>query len=195
MPETNQEFYSLLTERGLEKQADSIIDGAPIRLTHIALGDVDYSPAGYETHLQNEVYRTALTRVALDTTDPNKIIAEAIISGDAGGFWIREVGIFDGDGELFALGRYPATYKPILTNGAVKDLCVRMVLKFSNASNVSLIYNSGMGGSGTTAGTFLSYTDYGHIIEAVPFSTEAKPNFEYDFASGDYNYDYGTLQD
>ena len=190
-----QEFYSLLTFRGLEKQATSITDNLPIRLQNIALGDAEYNPTGYENSLRNEVYRTSLTRVALDTTDKNKVIVEAIIHGEAGPFWIREVGIFDQDGELFAIGKYPATYKPIVSDGAVKDLCVRMVLKFSNSNNVELIYNGGMGGSGSTTGNFLSFTDYGHIVEVVPFSTEARPNFEYDFATGDYTYDYGTLHE
>jgi len=190
-----QEFYSLLTARGLEKQAMALTNGAQISLRSIALGDAEYDPDGRENALRSEVYRTTLTRVALDTTDQNKVIAEAIIKGDAGGFWIREVGIFDADGELFAIGKYPATYKPVIEEGAVKDLCVRMILKFANASNVSLIYNGGMGGTGSTIGTFLSFTDYGGVVEEVPFSTEDRPVFEYDFAVGDYSYDYGTLKD
>lgn len=190
-----QEFYSLLTFRGLEKQAASVIDGTPIVLRSIALGDAEYDPIGYETSLRNELYRKQLNRISLDITDPNKVIIEAIITGEVGGFWIREVGIFDADGELFAIGKYPATYKPTTEEGAVKDLCVRMILKFSNASNVSLIYNGGMGGTGSTAGNFLSYTDYGHIQMEVPFSTENRPTFEYDFAAGDFTYDYGNLRD
>jgi phage-related tail fiber protein len=190
-----QEYFSILTMRGLDKQTASLVDGAQIILRQIALGDGDYKPTGNEIGLKHEVYRTQLTRVALDTIDPNKVIAEAIISGSVGSFWIREVGIFDADGELFAIGRYPATYKPVATEGAVKDICVRMVLKFSNASNVSLVYNSGFGGAGSAAGAFLSFSDYGHIIEPVPFSTEERPNFEYDFAAGDYTYDYGTLRE
>ena len=192
---SNSEFYSILTMRGLEKQARALTDGSQIVLSQIALGDADYNPTGYELELRHEVHRAQLTRVALDSTDSNKVIAESVIGGLVGPFWIREVGIYDSDGELFAIGRYPATYKPILSEGAVKDLCVRMILKFANASNISLVYNSGLGGNGSTAGTFLSYTDYGHIIESVPFSTEARPCFEYDFAVGDYSYDYGTLRE
>lgn len=190
-----QEYFSILTTLGLEKQAAALANGANVVLRNIALGDGDYEPIGYETSLRSEVYRTHLSRVAIDTIDPNKVIVEAIINGDAGGFWIREVGIFDADGELFAIGRYPATYKPTIQEGAVKDLCVRMVLKFSNASNVSLIYNGGLGGAGNLTGTFLSFTDYGKIKMEVPFSTEERPMFEYDFAVGDYSYDYGTLRD
>ena len=189
-----QEFFSMLTFRGLEKQANALTDGTQISLKTIALGDAEYNPVGHEIGLQHEVYRTHLARVAKDTLDPNKVIIEAIVNGNVGGFWIREVGIFDSDGELFAIGKYPATYKPIIEEGAVKDLCVRMVLKFSNASNISLIYNSGFGGAGNITGTFLSFTDYGGVIEEVPFSTENRPKFEYDFAIGDYSYDYGTLQ-
>lgn len=194
MPQNN-EYFSILTQAGLQKQANSIINNTPIRLTHIALGNADYTPTGYESVLKNEVYRTTLTRVALDATDAYKVVAEAIVNGSVGGFWIREVGILDADGDLFAIGRYPATYKPVIEEGAIKDLCIRMVLKFSNAKNVELVYNSGIGGAGNSVGNFLTFTDYGYIKENVPFSTEARPTFEYDFAVGDYSYDYGNLHD
>ncbi len=186
-------YYSIVTDAGLEKQVESFVNNTAIKLTHIALGDGDYNPTGAETALESEVFRTAVSRVAQQSSDENTLVIEAIISGTVGPFWIREVGVIDSDGELFAIGRFPATYKPILTDGAVKDITVQMILKFDNASNFELVYNSGMD-NGDSSSTFLSQTDYGYVIENVPFATEQRPSFEYDFALGSYTYDYGDLE-
>jgi len=188
------DFYSIITTRGLEKQTAALASGSQINLRTVAFGDADYNPQGFESSLQSEVHRTHITRIAPDPADKNTLIIEAIISGDIGGFWIREVGVFDSDGDLFAVGKYPATYKPVLEDGAVKDIAVRMLLKFDNASNITLIYNSGLGGSGGGGTNLLSLTDYGSIKIDVPFSTENRPKFEFDFAVDDLSFDCGTLR-
>lgn len=191
----NQKYYSIITQRGLRKQANGLMDGELVRLTHLAIGDSngeEYDPTGLEHELKNEVYRVNLARIAVDSADDNRLNMEAIITAENGPFWIREVGIYDSDGELFAIGKYPATYKPIIEDGAIKDLCVRMILQFDNASNIELVYNAGMGGGGS-ATTFLSHHDYGFVKEDVPFFTEDRPQFEYDFAVGDLTYDYGFI--
>lgn len=137
------QYYTLITNKGLEKEAQShTTETENLQLTTIALGDGNgfmYDPDGDETKLKNEVFRTNINRVYLDPKNKSQLIIEGIIPSSAGGFTIREVGIFDRDGDLFAIGKYPQTNKPVISDGAGKDLYIRMVLKFSNSPNVNLI--------------------------------------------------------
>lgn len=193
-----KEFYSIITNRGLEKQVELLTLGKSISLTHMAFGDCNgnsqYKPDGSETKLKSEVYRTTITRVVVDSVNRKTMIIEAVINAKIGPFWIREVGVFDSDGELFAIGKFPETYKPILESGAIKDLTVKIILTFANTPNIELVYNSGLGGVNTSLAGFITYTDYGFIKENHPFETENRPKFEYDFAVGDFSYDYGNLK-
>ncbi|MBU6141411.1 MAG: phage tail protein [Proteobacteria bacterium] len=138
-----QTYYSLITNNGLLKEAAARISGASqVNLTHLAVGDsngASYNPNGAQTALVHEVYRTTLTHVAIDEDNPNQLIVEGVINEEVGPFYIREVGIFDEDGELFAIGKYPETYKSTSGIGSGKRLYIRMVLGFANAPEVSLI--------------------------------------------------------
>ncbi len=138
-----QTYYSLITNNGLLKEAAARISGSSqVNLTHLAVGDsngASYNPNGAQTALVHEVYRTTLTHVAIDESNPNQLIVEAVISETVGSFYIREVGIFDEDGELFAIGKYPETFKSTTASGSGKRLYIRMVLGFANAPEVNLI--------------------------------------------------------
>ncbi len=136
-----QSYYSLITNNGLLKEA-AASSGSPVNLTHIAVGDANgtsYNPTGSQTALVHETYRTTLTHVAIDETNPNQLIVEGVISEAIGPFYIREVGIFDSDGELFAIGKYPETYKSTSDIGSGKRLYIRMILGFTNAPQVNLV--------------------------------------------------------
>ena len=136
-----QSYYSLITNNGLLKEA-AASSGSPVNLTHIAVGDANgtsYNPTGSQTALVHETYRTTLTHVAIDETNPNQLIVEAVINETVGPFYIREVGIFDSDGELFAIGKYPETYKSTSEIGSGKRLYIRMILGFTNAPQVNLV--------------------------------------------------------
>lgn len=141
-----QEFYTLLTDIGLAKEVASHEQGGvALDLTELAIGDGNgeiYNPNGSETTLENEVYRTTINKIYVDSTNTTQVIIEAIIPMDTESFHIREVGIFDSEGDLFAIGKYPETYKPIIEDGVGKDLYIRMVLQFSNTPNVELIIDS-----------------------------------------------------
>lgn len=138
-----QSYYSIITNNGLLKEAAARISGASqVNLTHLAVGDsngASYNPNGAQTALVHELYRTTLTHVAIDEANPNQLIVEAVISEEVGSFYIREVGIFDEDGELFAIGKYPETFKSTTATGSGKRLYIRMILGFTNAPEVSLI--------------------------------------------------------
>jgi len=138
-----QSYYSIITNNGLLKEAAARISGATqVNLTHLAVGDANgtsYNPSGAQTALVHEVYRTTLTHVAIDGANPNQLIVEGVINETVGPFYIREVGIFDSDGQLFAIGKYPETYKSTSSSGSGKRLYVRMILGFTNSPQVSLI--------------------------------------------------------
>lgn len=140
-----QEYYSIITNAGLAKHAAASLGGSPINLTHLAVGDSNgtpYNPVATATALQNERHRTTITSVVVDEDNPNQIIAEAIIDETVGPFYVREVGVFDSDGDLFAIGKFPETFKPNLPTGSGKRLYIRMILGFASTPQVSLVVSS-----------------------------------------------------
>lgn len=131
-----KEFYSIVTQKGLEKLAETKVTGKNVNLTHMAVGDGNgnyYTLDKSQTELVRELHRCELTLVQVDSKYPNQIIIEAAIAAEIGGFFIREIGIFDEDSDLFAVGKYPVTYKPQSESGSSKDLYIRMVLGFSGS--------------------------------------------------------------
>lgn len=141
-----QDYYSLVTNQGLIKEAASNEPGGTsIDLTEMAVGDSNgayYDPDGSETALTNEVHRVTLTHVVVDENNTNQLIVEAVLDEAIGPFYIREVGIFDSNGDLFAIGKYPETFKPNLPAGSGKRLYIRMILGFANSPNVNLVINN-----------------------------------------------------
>lgn len=137
------DYYALVTTTGLAKLA-ALPVGETLTLTHMAFGNSTIDPTEDMTSLHSEQHRCALLNVEVESTNPNHLAAEAVIDSTVGGFWIREVGIYDEDGDLFAVGKYPATYKPETTEGTVKELGVRMILAVSNAEDVIVTYHSGI---------------------------------------------------
>ena len=137
-----QEYYSIITNVGLAKHAAASLGGAPINLTHLAVGDsnsTSYNPIATATALHNERHRVSTTYVVVDEDNPNQLIVEAIIDEEVGPFYVREVGVFDADGDLFAIGKFPETFKPNLPSGSGKRLYVRMILGFASAPEATLI--------------------------------------------------------
>lgn len=135
-------YYSIITNNGLIKHAEASANAVTIDLTELAVGDsngVDYDPLPENTALQNELHRVNLTHVVVDENNPTQLIIEGVLDETVGPFFVREIGIFDSDGELFALGKYPETFKSNLPSGVGKKLFIRMILGFSNAPNVTLI--------------------------------------------------------
>ncbi len=142
-----QDYYSIITNSGLAKHAAASLGGAPINLTHLAVGDsngTSYNPSATATALQNERYRTTLTYVQIDGSNPNQLIVEAVINETVGPFYVREVGVFDSSGALFALGKFPETFKPNLPSGSGKKLYIRMILAFASAPQVNLVQSENL---------------------------------------------------
>ncbi len=134
-------FYTILTEVGKAKLANATALGTTLELTDIAVGDgggVEVTPTETMTALVNQVWTGPINHLYVDTANTNWIVAESYIPADVGDFTVREVGVFDIDGDLVAIGNYPDTYKPVSTSGAAKDLYLKVVIEVSNSSTVEL---------------------------------------------------------
>ncbi|HCU3674931.1 tail fiber protein [Escherichia coli] len=134
-------FYTLLTDIGAAKLASAAALGVPLKITHMAVGDgggVLPTPDAKQTALVNEKRRAALNMLYIDQQNSSQIIAEQVIPENEGGWWIREVGLFDESGALIAVGNCPESYKPQLAEGSGRTQTVRMVLITSSTDNITL---------------------------------------------------------
>lgn len=136
-----EQFYTILTNVGKAKIANATLLNSNLTLKTLKVGDGNgtyYNPTEDQEDLKNTVHECAIGAIYIDKKNPNWIISETIIPGSVGGFTIREVGLFDAEGDMIAVGKYPETYKPVVANGASKDLNVRTIFEVSNAENVTL---------------------------------------------------------
>ncbi|WP_253306665.1 phage tail protein [unidentified bacterial endosymbiont] len=137
----SQHYGALLTALGEAKITAAIAHHAQIQLTHLAVGDGDgqLPPLhSAQTTLVHEQYRVALSSLTIDPDNRSHLIAEAILREEVGGWWIREIGLFDEHGELCAVANCPETYKPKLEEGAGRTQVIRLVLIVSSATAVAL---------------------------------------------------------
>ncbi|EIK6739539.1 phage tail protein [Salmonella enterica subsp. enterica serovar Aqua] len=134
-------FYTLLTEIGAAKLASAAALGVPLKITHMAVGSgggVLPTPNAQQTALVAEERRAVLNMLYIDPQNSSQIIAEQVIPENEGGWWIREVGLFDETGALIAVGNCPESYKPKLVEGSGRTQTVRMVLITSSTDNITL---------------------------------------------------------
>ena len=134
-------FYTLLTDIGAAKLASAAALGVPLKITHMAVGSgggMLPTPNAQQTALVAEKRRAALNMLYIDPQNSSQIIAEQVIPENEGGWWIREVGLFDESGALIAVGNCPESYKPQLAEGSGRTQTVRMVLITSSTDNVTL---------------------------------------------------------
>lgn len=134
-------FFTVLTTIGEAKLANATALGETVKFEKLAIGDGNGElpvPNQNQTALINEVRRYPLNSVETDPENPNWIICEQIIPENVGGWTIREVGIYDVDGDLVAVGNFPETYKPVLEEGSGRTQTVRIVLQVSSTATVEL---------------------------------------------------------
>lgn len=141
-----ENFQTIITNIGKEKIAAHISKAKQLTLTHMAIGDGEnqayYEPLETQTALKNERHRTTVTRLIQDEKSSDQFLAEACVKEDIGGFYIREVGLYDSEGELFAISKFPETYKPTLASGSGRELIIRVVFQISNAEAAILTIES-----------------------------------------------------
>lgn len=134
-------FYTLLTDIGAAKLVSAAALGVPLKITHMAVGSgggMLPTPNAQQTALVAEERRAALNMLYIDPQNSSQIIAEQVIPENEGGWWIREVGLFDETGALIAVGNCPESYKPKLAEGSGRTQTVRMVLITSSTDNITL---------------------------------------------------------
>ena len=147
MVDQTSQFYAILTKVGAAKQANADALGIPWKITQMAVGDAN--PGGLDnpplpmpdaswTSLLGEWRRAPLNQLKVDERDSAVIVAEQVIPAEIGGRWIREVGLYDADGDLVAVANCAPTYKPLLNQGSGRTQVVRMNLVVSSSSNVVL---------------------------------------------------------
>ncbi|MBZ3819793.1 phage tail protein [Salmonella enterica subsp. enterica serovar Heidelberg] len=137
----DNEFYTLLTDRGMAKIASALADKKQIHLQKMAVGDGGgqyYEPTASQTNLRHEVWRGEMNTLTVAPNNPNWLIAELVLPEDVGGWYVREVGVFDDEGELIAIGKFPESYKPLLPGGCGKQVCIRLIMEVSNTTAVTL---------------------------------------------------------
>lgn len=135
-------YKTVITDKGAERIAAALLPGGEkLKITHFAVGDGNGSlptPVVGQTALVHEVYRGEVSNIRVDTDNTTRVIVEGIIPANQGGFWVREIGLYDDRGVLIAVCSAPERYKPVPTEGAASVLNCQMYLVVSNTSAVQL---------------------------------------------------------
>jgi hypothetical protein len=138
----SKKFKTIITTAGAEKLAAATVPGGKkVNLIAMAVGDGGGTlpePNAGQTKLINEVWRHALNKVSQDNKNKNYIVAELVIPPDVGGFWMRELGLYDDAGTLIAVANMAESYKPKLAEGSGRAQTCRMVIIVSNVDSVAL---------------------------------------------------------
>ncbi|WGE28643.1 phage tail protein [Edwardsiella tarda] len=134
-------YLAILTNLGAAKMANATMLGTKLNVTHMAVGDGGGAlptPDQAQTALRGERRRASLNMLSVDPNNASQIIAEQVIPESEGGWWIREIGLYDSDGVLIAVANCPETYKPLLQEGSGRTQTIRMVLTVSSTEAVTL---------------------------------------------------------
>lgn len=134
-------FYTIITKIGQAKIANAISFGTKVEFSKMKIGDSNgayYDPTENQTELVHEVYEIGINQITVDKDNPNWIHIEAIIPSTVGGFYIREYGVYDTDGDLIAICKCAETYKPIISDGSTKELILDMVIAVVNTDVIEL---------------------------------------------------------
>lgn len=141
-------FKTIITTAGAEKLAAATVPGGKkVNITVMAVGDGGGTlpePDAGQTKLINEVWRHALNKISQDNRNSNYIVAELVIPPEVGGFWMRELGLYDDEGALIAVANMAESYKPELAEGSGRAQTCRMVIIVSSIASVELSIDSTM---------------------------------------------------
>ncbi|KAF1028204.1 MAG: hypothetical protein GAK37_02271 [Pseudomonas sp.] len=137
------DFYTLLTNAGIAYETACKAAGVPIKLAQVSVGDGNgtvYNPDATAKALKREVWRGPLNALFQDEKNPSWLMAEVTIPAEVGGWYVREAGLWTDTGVLYAIVKYPESYKPVLaTSGSGKEFYLRSIFETSNASLVTLL--------------------------------------------------------
>ena len=135
-------YKTVITKAGAEKLAAATVpNGKKVNFVAMAVGDGGGKlpePNASQTKLVNEVWRHALNKISQDKKHKNYVVAELVIPPETGGFWLREMGLYDDTGVLIAVGNMAESYKPELAEGSGRAQTLRMVIMVSDIDTVEL---------------------------------------------------------
>lgn len=134
-------YFAILTAQGEKKLAQATANQTTLKLTEMVVGDGNDAlptPDRAQTRLINEQRRAPINTLFVDPINPHQLIAEQIIPEEVGGWWIREIGLFDEEGDLCAVANCPPTYKPKLAEGSGRTQIIRLVLALGSTGTVEL---------------------------------------------------------
>ena len=132
------QYYTVMTTIGIQKLAAAQAGGPRVHISEMAVGDSRREPSPEYTALENEKWRGPINQLKVDSANPHWIIAETHVPADVGGWMVREIGLFDIDGDLIVIGRQPDTYKPNLGEGTAKELIIKLIIEVSNTECIDL---------------------------------------------------------
>lgn len=141
-------FFSLITNQGTTKIAAALESGKMVKLTHFAVGDANgnasFQPTPEMTALVKQVYpantveKAQISNISRKKNDPNYVILDLLIDEEAGPFTVREVGIYDEDGDLFAIANHPELAKQPKSTGNHSQLIIQILLYTESAESITL---------------------------------------------------------
>ncbi|MRN79850.1 MULTISPECIES: phage tail protein [unclassified Brucella] len=137
-----QNYFSIVTNIGRNKLALSAAGGAAVTITHFAIGDgngAEVNPTAASTALVREVWRTPVESVVIDPLNPSAVLVTSIIPTNAGGWWMREFGIFDVDGDMVAVAKPVSQYKPTALEGQLEDIRYEFQIIIGETANVTML--------------------------------------------------------
>ena len=134
-------YFAILTEVGEAKLANAIALGQTLKLKNMAVGDGNGTlplPVRTQKALVHEVRRAGLNQLSIDPANASQIIVEQVLPEEVGGWWIREIGIYDEAGDLCAVANCPPSYKPLMAEGSGRTQVVRVVLIVASTAAIEL---------------------------------------------------------
>ncbi|HEX2986109.1 MAG TPA: phage tail protein [Caproiciproducens sp.] len=137
-------YKMIITQAGHDKIMSALSNSSKVNITQVAVGDgagAAYTPTNDMTALKGEKWRGNVNKIVRNPDDANIIIVTGIIPVSQGGFFVREIGIFDDSGTMIAVGNYPECYKPTPDSGCSKDMTIEVWLIVSDASAINLTAN------------------------------------------------------
>lgn len=138
----DREFGTILTNAGNAAITNAMLTGEKVNWSKICVGDgggYDYIPDANQQTLRNKVWEGSISDMTLAEGNQNQIVIHGIIPSDVGGFWIREIGILDDEGNLVAVGNTPAQEKATGANKVIMDMDVYIHVLVTNADVVNVV--------------------------------------------------------
>ena len=176
------QYFAILTDYGTRAIAHALSQGQPLQLTQFAVGDGNgqaVTPTASATALVHQTHIAPVSAVSLDARNNKQVIVELTIPENVGGFYIREMGVFDAQNKLIAYANCPESFKPTESSGSGKVQVLRMILKVESSSAVTLSIDNSvifvtrqqMTPKTITATTQNGFDESGHSHEIAKAST------------------------